>query len=260
MKKIIIALATISVFIFAGCFADSDTATVKINLGNIPLTKTAKVEKKSIIDRFLMIFVKEAVAAQQVPGDIGISVVHLGAFDENNKLLTNKSIEVTDDGEWGEPTYVEFDVPAKNGIRIVVLGEEKETDFGDIATWYGCSVPLNLTAGDTEEVDVQMEDLTDIFHGETERYNMDFRYDEEHPDHNPNPDFGIGFVAIKWNRIYGVSNYILKFGYENDFEVIYKGSNEELIYYGDDLNDGSYQIELEFKFARINSDAVDFDF
>ncbi|MFA5518769.1 MAG: hypothetical protein WDA74_05875 [Spirochaetota bacterium] len=246
MKKIIISIAAASVFLFTGCFTDSDTATVRINLGNLPV---AKVEKKSLIDRFLMIFAKEAVA-QEVPEWLGITVVHLGAFDENNKLLAKKRIKATPVSSGSMNTYVEFDVPARSGIRIVVLGEQEE-QTENFAEFYGCSVPLNLTAGDIEEVEVQMEYLTNILGGWSYIYEINFWYEGE-----PGDDY----VVIKWDRLYGVSNYILKFGYENDFEVIYKGSNEELIYYGDDLNDGSYQIELEFKFARINSDAVDFDF
>ncbi len=67
MKKIIISLSAITALLFTGCFVDSDTATVRINLGNLPV---AKVEKKSLIDRFLMIFSREAVAQSNNPADL----------------------------------------------------------------------------------------------------------------------------------------------------------------------------------------------
>lgn len=144
MKKIIIASAATSVLFFTGCFIDSDTATVRINLGNIPV---AKVEKKSLIDRFLMVFAKEAVA--QVPSEI--IAVHLGAFDSNNQLLAKKSINVSAE-EYPENNIVSFDVPARSGVTIVVLGEEDLMPTANIQqiSYYGKNdVPLNLTAGTT---------------------------------------------------------------------------------------------------------------
>ena len=153
MKKIIISLAAASLLVFSGCFIDSDTATVRINLGNIPV---AKVEKKSLIDRFLMIFAKEAVA-QEMPGDI--IAVHLGAFDSNNQLLAKKSINVSA-GEYPADNVVSFDVPARSGVTIVVLGErfiDEIALINDISHYGKNEVPLDLTAGVTETIIVNMQ-------------------------------------------------------------------------------------------------------
>lgn len=256
MKKIIISLIAASIFIFTGCFADSDTATVRINLGNLPVAKTAKVEKKSLIDRFLMFFAKEAVAQ---PSDV--SVIHLGAFDANNQLLAKKNVTAMLYGEPVPVNTVEFDVPARSGVRIVVLGEQ-ETIGGpaptDIATWYGCSKPRNLTAGATEEVEVKMEELFSLFGFHNNKFN--FRYDEEHPDHNPS-DIPFPSVAIKWDRIYGVSRYILGYAWNQEnpgnYINIHDGSNENCI--NDIFNPAAgtmYRIKLEFKFAGINSEQI----
>ncbi len=259
MKKIIISLITTSIFasifLFTGCFTDSDTATVKINLGNIPISKTAKVKKKSLIDRFLMFFAKEAVAQP-----IDVMVVHLGAFDANNRLLAKKSITAMRDGEPVPVNTVEFDVPARSGVRIVVLGEPDYED-GDI--YYGCSEPLNLTAGATEEVEGYMTNLNYYFIND-----MNFRYDEEHPDHDPYPDFGQGSVAIEWDRVYGVSKYIIDYvmfqydpgeGETPSWANIHKFPNENCINEYLNLAAGnSYRIKLEFNFAGINSEQVAF--
>lgn len=262
MKKIIIALATISVFIFAGCFADSDTATVRISLGNLPVTKTTKVEKKSLIDNFLMIFAKEAVA-QEVPGWVYVNVVHLGAFDENNKRIAKKSIEVTEaeGGQSDVHTVVEFDVPARNGVRIVVLGEQET--YGDddklinVAGYYGSSDPINLTADNTEEVEISMKILSTLLYKGNLDNIINLRYDENHPNHNLEG----GIAVIKWDRIYGVSNYIINYGLPGyDYEEIYKGSSEKFTHIHQDVNDvRNYQIKLEFNFAKINSESTDYN-
>lgn len=198
MKKIIISLAAASVLLFTGCLIDSDTATVRINLGNIPV---AKVEKKSLIDRFLMIFAKEAVA-QEVPYGIEVQVVHLGAFDSNNQLLAKKSINVTQ----GEPTpaappptIVEFDVPARSGVTIVVLGEFTPivAPGPPVITYYGKNeTPLNLTAGATESISIVMDPL------ERELLNLVYDYEP---------------YSISWDNIVGSSAYKM---YDPDYEFV----------------------------------------
>ena len=257
MKKIITTLAVASVFIFTSCFTDTDTATVKINLGNLPMAKTAKIEKKSLIDRFLMFFAKEAVA-QQVPDGIGVSVVHLGAFDINNKLLAKKRIKVTEaeEGQSDVHTVIEFDVPARSGVRIVVLGEQKSNDFFDeddnpldIAGYYGCSEPLNLTAGDIEEVNVYMEHLIEFLE-DGEEFN--FRFSTETEDN-------MTIFKFQWNRIYGVSRYILEYKLGNGpYSTINNNSNENCTHSFLSTNGLNFRFTLEFDFADIKSEPVDF--
>jgi hypothetical protein len=117
MKKIIISLAAASMFVFSGCFIDSDTATVRINLGNIPV---AKVEKKALIDRFLMIFAKEAVA-QSHPIDLGISEINFKVF-EGNSLLLEKNILIS---EYPADNIVELTVPAGTNRVIMISAKDK---------------------------------------------------------------------------------------------------------------------------------------
>ena len=219
------------------------------------MTKTAKAEKKSLIDRFLMIFAKEAVAQDSELEYMGITKVHLGAFDKNNKFLKKQSFdvaqlkEIPDDENESFTTTVEFDVPAKNGVRIVVLGKEKETDFGDIATWYGCSVPLNLTAGDIEEVNVYMEHLIEFLE-DGEEFN--FRFSTETEDN-------MTIFKFQWNRVYGVSRYILEYRLDNGpYSTINNNSNENCTHSFLSTDGLNFRFTLEFDFADIKSEPVDF--
>ena len=233
MKKIIIASAAASVLFFTGCFIDSDTATVRINLGNIPV---AKVEKKSLIDRFLMIFAKEAVA-QEVPTWTGVKVVHLGAFDSSNQLLAKKSLNVTqvEEGPVAINTIVEFDVPARNGVTIVVLGEvswgEGEGDF--IAYYGGNNPPLTLIAGETVNIIVQMVDLN-IW---SEAYNqlLGIYLDEQND-------------RFVWNKIIGASRYDV-YGWGMEDELVLLQSNLNNYYNGWDAS----HMLLVFDFAGRKS-------
>ncbi len=235
MKKIIISIATTSVFIFTSCFTDSDTATVKINLGNIPVAKTAKVEKKSLIDRFLMIFTKEAVA-QEVPEWIYINKVHLGAFDEDNQLLIDKSISVTqkEEEEEGdiENTVVKFDVPAGIRRKIVVLGISLEGDENDLE-YYGVSEPIDLIAGETQPVTIEMGNTSDVFPG----LELSGSYDG---------------TPAKWNYIAGASKYKI---YESDqtnnvVSHLMDTTNNKLSKQGSQQN---YSLRVYFDFAKIES-------
>ncbi|MFA5518766.1 MAG: hypothetical protein WDA74_05860, partial [Spirochaetota bacterium] len=165
MKKIIISIATISVFLFTSCFTDTDTATVKINLGNLPVAKTAKVEKKSIIDRFVALFLKEAVAQPVVPYNIYVTTIHLGAFDANNQLLIDKKIEVAQEEEEGDiiNTVVEFDVPAGVRRKIVVLGTYYIEGEDNDLNYYGVSDEITLIAGENREVPIEMMNMYEGF-------------------------------------------------------------------------------------------------
>ena len=242
MKKIIISLAAASALLFTGCFIDSDTATVRINLGNLPV---AKVEKKSLIDRFLMIFAKEAVA-QQVP--LGITAVHIGAFDSNNQLLAKKSISVDN---YPENNIVSFDVPARSGVTIVVLGEEEI--MGPLPTYeitfYGRNeVPLSLTAGATENVEIWMNHISELI------YISNFRYTSAPAEYN---------APIAWDIIFGSSKIDLEYNTDQldptYFELIYSGSGNNCINdsYESFLSD-SYRVTLHFDFAGQSSDAIEF--
>lgn len=225
MKKIIISLIASSVLLITGCFIDSDTATVRINLGNMPI---AKVEKKSLIDRFLMIFAREAVA--QVPS--GVTAVHIGAFDSNNQLLAKKSISVTQN-EGVSNTIVEFDVPARSGVTIVVLGEFTPivAPGPPMITYYGKNdVPLNLTAGATETVTINMRTIN--------QYSEYINYKR------------VGFSRYEWELITGAKRYYLYDSMQIFLDSTYNN------YY--DTEQAGINLEIEFQFTDIKSNWIDY--
>jgi len=241
MKKIIIASAAASVLFFTGCFIDSDTATVRINLGNIPV---ANVEKKSIIDRFLMIFAKEAMA--QVAS--GVTIVHLGAFDSNNQLLAKKSISVDN---YPENNIVEFDVPARSGVTIVVLGEEEITGPHPAyeIRYYGKNeVPLNLNAGATENVEIWMNTISDL------TYLSHFRYTSVPAGNN---------ASMAWDIIFGSSTIVLEYNIDqtgSNYVVIYSGAGNSCINNQYDSAVGDYyKLTVNFSFAGRSSETISFN-
>ena len=232
MKKIIISLSTITVLVFTGCFIDSDTATVRINLGNIPV---AKVEKKSLIDRFLMIFSKEAEAmAGNPPWDLNVTKVHLGAFDANNQLLAKKSILIS-----SYPTnhIVEFDVPARNGVTIVVLGEVYYGEETPYIEYYGKAdsdlqeQPLNLTAGTSVEVEILM-------------FQLNYEYISLY--------FNGALSRHEWDKITGASRYNI---YGGDNNILQSNLNN-YFYPVDGIF--SYFLEIDFQFSGRRSNTMFF--
>lgn len=235
MKKIIISIATISVFIFTSCFTDSDTATVKINLGNIPL---AKVEKKSIIDRFVALFLKEAVA-QAHPSDLDVTIVHLGAFNANNQLLASQRIS---SDNYPENNTVEFDVPAGVRRKIVVLGEATDPDGepGDedenIVGYYGVSIAVDLVAGESETVTIEMENSLYDFPG------FIINGGNAHPNK---------LTPAEWTHIVGASGYNIYDDEKNP--ITYVTKNKYLFEEG-----GYHLIRIDFGFANIKSNYINF--
>ena len=241
MKKIIISITTISVFIFTSCFTDTDTATVKINLGNIPVAKTAKVEKKSIIDRFVALFLKEAVAQPVVPYNIYVTTIHLGAFDANNQLLIDKKIEVTQEEEEGDiiNTVVEFDVPAGVRRKIVVLGTYYIEGEDNDLNYYGVSDEITLIAGENREVPIEMMNMYEGF--------QDYLNIED--DKNTR--------IATWNPITGASKYRI-YEYSSHIQDVIKTefyANPE-----EGLNNEYYYLHIYFGFADIESTSFTLDF
>ena len=247
MKKMIISIAAASALLFTGCFFDSDTATVQINLGNMPI---AKVEKKSLIDRFLLFFAKEAVA-QTGPGDFDVTTVHIGAFDSNNQLLAKKSINVTA-GEYPENNIVSFDVPARNGVTIVVLGEKEIMGSASSTyeiSYYGKSAPQSLTAGEIKDVSIEVFDLKKtIFADEYSDNFLNCRHTSQEE----------GNAKMAWNTIFGSSKINIEYerNYETHIEYvgIYSGSGNSCINDKYNLVSNAYQITLHFDFAGSSSE------
>lgn len=232
MKKIIVSLTATIALVFTGCFIDSDTATVRINLGNMPV---AKVEKKSIFDRIVMLFVKEAVAmAGNPPWDLNVTKVHLGAFDSNNQLLAKKSILIS-----SYPTnhIIEFDVPARNGVTIVVLGEVYYGEGTPIIEYYGKAdsdiqeQPLNLTAGTSVNVRIYI-------------YELNYLYVNIHSNE--------ALSRREWDKVIGASSYNI---YGQDNEILQSNLNNYFYPVDGIFN---YYLEIDFQFSGRKSNTMFF--
>lgn len=163
MKKFVLTIITLSIINLAGCY-DPDTATVRINLGNIPI---AKHEPKSLIDKILGLFEKEAWA--QTVNDIGMGInkVHIAAYSGNTVLTTlsfdSTDIQVQNVGAAAPvyQSYIELTVPAGNDIAIFVVGEHDTLGQNNeitarSANYYGYGI-TNVNAGETADVTVTME-------------------------------------------------------------------------------------------------------
>lgn len=156
MKKIIIAISMAVSLLYTGCY-DPDTATVRINLGNMPI---AKHEPVSFIDRVLGLFAKDAYA-QTVYDFNGVTKVHIGAYS-GNSIVSSVSIDAADVdtylcGAESTCSSIEVNVPAGENITILVVGEYPDPDSGDIiAEHFGVSEPVTLKPGETTNVAINV--------------------------------------------------------------------------------------------------------
>lgn len=139
MKKIIFSVYIITLLALAGCYDASGDATVKINLGNIPV---ARYEQRSFIDMFLALFENKAYA-QAAPGTV--VRVHVSAIN-GDAILASGSFDIPGDTDGSS---VELSVPAGNGIDIIVIGENS-TGTGE---YFGYS-KADLKTGETTTVNV----------------------------------------------------------------------------------------------------------
>ncbi|HPS57885.1 MAG TPA: hypothetical protein PK514_07240 [Spirochaetota bacterium] len=168
MKKLILAIITLSIITYTGCY-DPDTATVRINLGNIPI---AKHEPKSFIDRILGLFEKEAYAQTTNAENAGVDVVHVAAYSGNSVIAT-ASIDAHDVANSAlldvNGSYVELSVPAGEDITFLVVGQSvkyvNDSPAGNYAAYMGLT-KQSINAGETANVNVSVFTLTGV-HGTT---------------------------------------------------------------------------------------------
>lgn len=154
MKRTMISLIIASIVIMPGCYDPGKNATVKINLGNIPVAK--HVEKKTFLDKVFSLFVKDAYASY-ASTDMGISFIHIAALS-GDTVIASVSIDATspDIVTNGGTDIIELEVPAGSDRRIVVLGES-----GNLITWYGVTDrAYEFAAGDEVDVPVIMYDIS----------------------------------------------------------------------------------------------------
>lgn len=146
MKKSVITLASILLLVFSSCYDDNKNATVRINLGNIPVSKQA--EKRSILNKVFSVFIKDAYA-QTSPSDL--VTLHIAAL-KNGKVLA--SVDFTKSEIDSAGSVVELPVPEGTSIAIIAVGEiSGGYDF------YYDGVYTDLTAGEEKMVNLSMGSL-----------------------------------------------------------------------------------------------------
>lgn len=145
MKKSIIFMVISVLFFLSSCYNDDKNATVRINLGNIPIAKN--IEQKSVFEKLFSIFIKSA-HAQALPQDFGVIEIHLAALD-GNKVIAKTAL----DTNGMTSNIVLFSVPAGDKITILVVGENSS----NVAAYYGYN-EVDLDAGETSEVTIAMNE------------------------------------------------------------------------------------------------------
>ena len=152
MKKLILILAMVFLSGVQSCYDASQNATVRINLGNLPLAQTAR---RPLLDSIMRIFVRDALASN---ASEYVNAVHVAAFSGVSVLATTSiSADDVQDNQTG--SYVVLSFPAGEEITILVLGEGEGWTHNEelipMATYYG-TITQSFTAGETASVTVSM--------------------------------------------------------------------------------------------------------
>ena len=227
MKKLLLAIITLTIITLNGCY-DPDTATVRINLGNMPI---AHHEPKSFIDKVLGLFEKDAWASDV--SDERVDVIHVAAYSGNSVIAT-MSIDALDAPSVGNIDVVEFEVPAGEDITIVVLGEEIDTVASgiDYISYHG-SETTSLVAGEIKEIDVTVSAISN---------KIAFSTDTESTP-----------ALIYWSAIECCSGYLLEYAEDGtNYITLYQGSNteHEIVNTGE----GSFRLTVLFDNINLKSD------
>ena len=219
MKKITISILAVSILILSGCYKGDDIATIRISLGNLPVAKN--VQPKTFLDRIRSFFVKDVYAASP---DVYIAAL------KDDVALVNISLY---SGDITNNT-VELEVPAGDDITILVV----TTNSSNEVNYYGYDA-VNLEAGKTEDVNIQMEEST---------------WCEDTCTHKINPpaDTCAYPLITTWESPNLKLKYYLK--NINTDEIIYEGFNKQ----AEVSQDTDYQLFVEFLPFELKT--VGFDF
>ena len=226
MKKIFVSIYTVSFLIFTGCYYDSEKATVRINLGNIPI---ASHVEKSLLDRVFSAFVKDAYA-QTSPQQLGVIRIHLAAYI-GDSLIAKESIDTAG----LTSSVVEFTVPSGDDITILVVGENLSNE----AAYYGYNhTPVNLKAGKTENISITVDDVNSIW----------IPYTTFSNDSSVTPNI------LFWNS----SGVKTKYYIEDQFtsEIIYSGYNLQAEYF----SGYSFNLYVEFEAFGLKTPVFNLNF
>jgi len=143
MKKFVISALSVLLLIFSSCYDDTRDATVRINLGKIPV---AQSKERSFIDRVFGIFTKDAYAFSQ---QTVLVKLHISAYSGNN-VLAAETFSIIGGVP---PTYVEITVPAEKNVKILAVAENDQ----GTAQYYGFA-SADLTPGSNNNVIVSVYD------------------------------------------------------------------------------------------------------
>lgn len=225
MKKFVISALSFLILISSYCYDDTQNATVRINLGNIPVKVSAE---RSLIDMVSGVLTKNAYAASQQPVLVKL---HIAAYSGEG-VAAAESISITGGVP---PSSVEISVPAGNGIKFLVVAEN---DLG-AAQYYGFA-SADLRPGSNNDITVSVYDNFSS-HGAGPSWTslLNFTYSSNSS-------------LLKWNSIgikvkFVVNRVPLTGGGET---LYYQGYNTQLV---NTPSGYSYYIYLEFEPFPVRS-------
>ena len=133
----------ITLLLLAGCFDQSDSAHVVIQLSNLPVAKTAS--QVPLFDRLLRFFTRDAYAQTPPPT---VSAIHLAAI-EDDQVLVKKSVLIA---EMDTSGTVEMLVPSGKDRTILVVARNESyfvEYYGYVTTDLdpGAEVNISITMG-----------------------------------------------------------------------------------------------------------------
>lgn len=225
MKKLIITLLIILTAVSVSCYDSSRNATVRINLGNMPVAGNMQ---GTFPERLHDIIFRKAWAQAQTADDL-VDKVHIAALSGGTAIAV-ASIDASDVSTDGTSDYVELSVPAGGDITIVVVGET-----ADFAAYYGTpGNTLNLKAGETTTVTVTMNVI-----------------DSAWP--NFNRQISVPPYYLSWDAKPGAVVTVR----DGSMNVIYSGTGSR-VYIPAGLTGSTFYLRAEFPFAGISTITFDY--
>ena len=157
MKKYLIIISALSILFLSGCYESEKNATVRINIGNLPIAKQVEKKSLSLIDKILLVFTKNAYA-QTVPGSV--KNVYLGVY-EGEKFLTKLSLTVAEINAVNG--IIDLTIPAGDNISIIVVtdyvyGEDQNSNPIYKTEYYGY-ITRDFKSGETSSVQINVTNI-----------------------------------------------------------------------------------------------------
>ncbi|HPS57882.1 MAG TPA: hypothetical protein PK514_07225 [Spirochaetota bacterium] len=233
MKKIIIAalLILMAAAISGSCYDASQNATVRINLGNIPI---AHHQPASFIDRVLNIFAKDAYASN---AETYVQKLHIAAVS-GDSILVSAGIDAVyvQDDDTGGGSFVELSVPAGKSISIVVVGEITGYVNDVLMTYinYYGYYTTDLEAGSTVTIPVQMN--------YADMYWINFNRQNNIPPY-----------YLYWDKKPGAVITLT----DDSGGVVYRGTGTR-VYVDESVIGNTFYLTAEFEFAGVSTQTFNY--